>query len=128
MFSEKITCHYLTLGLRCWAPQVVLEVKNLPANAGDLREGFDPWVEKTPRMKQQPIPVFLPGKVHGQRNLEGYSLWGCKELAMIERVHEHTYTHTRNYFSHFTDEETEEVQLGKVTCSRKHSRKIRIRP
>jgi len=53
---------------------------------------------------------------------------GCKELAMIERVHEHTHTHVGYYFSHFTDEETEEVQLGKVTCLRKHSRKIRIRP
>ena len=99
MFSEKITCHYLTLSLRCWAPQVVLEVKNLPANAGDVREGFDPWVEKIPRRrKQQPIPVLFRGKVHGQRNLEGYSLWGCKELAMIERVHEHTHTRQILFF------------------------------
>ena len=52
MFSEKITCHYLTLSLRYWAPQVVLEVKNLPANAGDVREGFDPWVEKIPPEKE----------------------------------------------------------------------------
>ena len=27
----------------------------------------------------QPTPVFLPGKSHGQRNLVGYSPWGCKE-------------------------------------------------
>ena len=32
----------------CWACQVVLEVKNPPANAGDVRHGFDPWVEKIP--------------------------------------------------------------------------------
>ena len=25
------------------------------------------------------IPVFLPGKSHGQRSLEGYSPWGRKE-------------------------------------------------
>ena len=25
-----------------------------------------------------PTPVFLPVKSHGQRNLAGYSLWGCK--------------------------------------------------
>ena len=32
------------------------------------RLGFDPWVEKMPwRRKQQPTPVFLPGKSHGQR-------------------------------------------------------------
>ena len=39
------------------------------------RHGFDPWVGKIPwRRKWQPTPVFLPGKSHGQRSLEGYSL------------------------------------------------------
>ena len=31
------------------------------------------------RRAWQPIPVFLPGKSHGQRSLAGYSPWGCKE-------------------------------------------------
>jgi len=31
-------------------------------------------------------PVFLPGKSHRQRSLEGYSPWGCKELDTIERL------------------------------------------
>ena len=40
-------------------------VKNSPANAGDL--GVIPWIGKIPwRRKWQPIPVFLPGKFHGQ--------------------------------------------------------------
>ena len=40
-------------------------VKNPPANAEDR---FDPWVRKIPwSRKQQPAPVFLPGKFHGQR-------------------------------------------------------------
>ena len=54
-------------------------VKNLPA----MWEipGFNPW-----RRKWQPIPVFLPGKFHEQRNLGGYSPWGCKELDMTERL------------------------------------------
>jgi len=35
---------------------------------------FDPWVRKLPwRRKWQPTPVFLPGKFHQQRSLEGYS-------------------------------------------------------
>ena len=34
----------------------------------------------------QPTPVFLPGEWHGQRNLTGYSPWGCKESDMIERL------------------------------------------
>ena len=29
-------------------------------------------------------PVFLPGKFHGQRSLEGYCPWGHKELDTIE--------------------------------------------
>ena len=29
-----------------------------------------------------PLPVFLPGKSHGQRSLAGYSPWGHKELDM----------------------------------------------
>ena len=36
-----------------------------------------PW-----RRKWLPIPVFLPGKFHGQRSLAGYSPWDCKELDM----------------------------------------------
>ena len=32
----------------------------------------------------QPTPVFLPGESHGQRNLEGYSPWGHKELDMTK--------------------------------------------
>ena len=42
------------------ASQVALVVKNLPANAGDVRHGFDPWVRKIPwRRKWNPTPVFL---------------------------------------------------------------------
>ena len=41
-------------------------VKNSPANAGDQRCGFDPWVKKIPwRRKWQPTPVFL--SVESQR-------------------------------------------------------------
>ena len=65
--------------------QVAPVVKNPPANAGDMRCGFDPWVGKIPwRRAWQPTPVFLPGESHGQRNLVGYSPWSCKELDMTE--------------------------------------------
>jgi len=37
------------------------------------RCGFDPWVGKIWRRKWQLIPVFLPGKFHGQRSLVDYS-------------------------------------------------------
>ena len=57
------------------ASQVVLMVKNPPANTGDARDkGFDPWVGKIPwRRKWQHTPVFLPEESHGWRKLEGYS-------------------------------------------------------
>ena len=52
------------------------------------RRGLNPWVEKIPWSRTwQPAPVFLPGKSHGQRNLEGYSLWGHKEPDTTERAH-----------------------------------------
>ena len=44
------------------------------------------------RRKCQPTPVFLPGESHGQRSLEGYSLWGHKESDTTERL-THTHTH-----------------------------------
>ena len=54
-------------------------VKNLPANAGNMRHGFDTWVRKSPRRKKwQPAPVFLSGKFYGQRSLAGNSPWCCK--------------------------------------------------
>ena len=44
---------------------------------------FNPWVRKTPwRRAWQHTPIFLPGEFHGQRSLEGYSQWGCKESDM----------------------------------------------
>ena len=57
-------------------------VKNPPVNAEGTRDtdwipglGRFPWSKK-----QQPTPVFLPEKFHGQRGLAGYSPWGHKEL------------------------------------------------
>ena len=39
------------------------------------RHRFHPWVRKIPwRRKQQPTPVFLPGKSHGQRSPVGYGV------------------------------------------------------
>ena len=41
----------------------------------------DPLVRKIPwRTKWQPIPAFLPGKVHGQTALVGYSPWSLKSV------------------------------------------------
>ena len=48
------------------ASYVVLVVKTLPANAGDMRHRFSPWIGKMPwRRARQHTPVFLPGESHG---------------------------------------------------------------
>ena len=51
------------------------------------RCGIDPSVGKIPwRREWLPTPVFLPGEFHGQRSLEGYSPWACKESDPTERI------------------------------------------
>ena len=56
-------------------------VKNLPANAGNIRE-FNPWVRKIPWRKELlPTPVFWPGKFHGLD-----SPWSHKESDKTERL------------------------------------------
>ena len=52
-------------------------VKNLPAmqEAAARSLGQEDPLEKG----TQPTPVFLPGELHGQRSLAGYSPWGLKE-------------------------------------------------
>ena len=72
---------------------MVLVVKNLPANAGDKRPRFSPWVRKIPwSRKWQPAPVFLSGKFYAQRSLAGYSPWDQKESDMTEGLSTHTQT------------------------------------
>ena len=67
-------------------------VKNLPGNAGNL--GLIPVWGRSPRgrygnpLQYSCMPVFLPGKPHGQRSLVGYSPWGHKESDTTE-VTEH---------------------------------------
>ena len=52
------------------------------------RPGFDSWViRKIPwRTERLPTPVFLPGELHGQRNLMGYGPWCHKESDVTEQL------------------------------------------
>ena len=64
---------------------MALVVKNPPANAGDSRLLFSPWVRKILwRRKWLPTPLFLPRKFHGQRSLVDYSSRGHKGLDTTE--------------------------------------------
>ena len=53
-----------------WASQVVLVVKNPPANSGDIRDSI-PGSGRSPGGGHgNPLhPGFLPGESHGQRSL-----------------------------------------------------------
>ena len=63
----------------------VSDSKESACNVEDL--GSIPGSGKIPWGREwQPTPVFLPGEFHGQRSLEGYSPWGCKESDMTERL------------------------------------------
>ena len=55
-----------------WASQVVLVVKNPPANR--RRRRFHPWAGKIPwRREWQPTAVLLPKESQGQRSPAGYN-------------------------------------------------------
>ena len=62
------------LGLKWGASQLALVVKNLPTNAGDIRDaGSIPVLGRSHgREYWQHTPVFLPGESHGPRSLVGY--------------------------------------------------------
>ena len=59
-------------------------VKNLTAKQEMRVPSLDQ--EDPLERKWQPTPVFLPGKVHGQKSLVGHRLWGLKELYMAEHT------------------------------------------
>ena len=68
------TIHYL---IRCHS-QVALVVKNLPANAGDLRDaGLIRGSGRSPGGEcDNPLQYSCLENPHGQGSLVGYSLWG----------------------------------------------------
>ena len=56
-----------------------LVVKNPLANGGD--SGSVPGLRRSPGEENgNPLPVFLPGKSHGQRSLAGYRPWSHKRV------------------------------------------------
>ena len=66
----------------------MLEVKNLPANAGNVRDvGSIPgWGRSPGGGYGNPLQVFLPGESHGQSSQVGYSPWGHKGLDTSEAI------------------------------------------
>ena len=67
---------------------MVLVVKNLPANAGDIRDaGLIPGLGRFPAEGHgKPLQYSCLENPHGQRSLVGYSTWGHKESDMTEQL------------------------------------------
>ena len=86
---------------RIWGFLRGSEGKESACNAGD--PGLSPELGKSPgEGNGNPFWVLLPGKSHGQRRLEGYSPWGCKELDVTEQLHFHFHIYIYVYFSYFS--------------------------
>ena len=68
--------------------QVVLVVKNPPANARDIRDmGLIPGLGRSPGGgHDNPLQYSTLKNPHGQRSLAGYNPWGHKELDMTEQL------------------------------------------
>ena len=60
--SSSLVAQTVKNPLQCWRP------------------GFDPWIGKIPWRRTWPLQYFCLENPHGQRNLVGYSPWGCKEM------------------------------------------------
>ena len=75
LFSLNFSYKYIYIGLTFLIAQLV---KNLPAmqETQVQSSGWEDFLEE----EVEPTPVFLPEKFHEQRNLAGYSQWGCTEL------------------------------------------------
>ena len=71
--------------------QVALEGKNLPANAGDIRDaGLIPGSGRSPGGGHgNPLQYSCLENPCGQRSLDGYSPQGCKESNTTELLRTH---------------------------------------
>ena len=78
--------------LQCsWASLVAQLVKNPSA----MQETWAQFLGREDPLEKgmATTPVFLPGEVHGQRSLVGYSPRGCEESDMTERLTPNTTFH-----------------------------------
>ena len=87
LLPEYLVTFILLLGL----PRCGSVVKNLPANAGDIRDagGSSPGSGRSPAGGKATHSNILAWEIHGQRILVGYSPLSCRESG-TPSVHTHT--------------------------------------
>ena len=86
-----LSCENSLYNLNARPSQVVLEVKNLPANSGDVGDlGSIPGLGRYPRVgNSNPLQYSYLENPYGQSSLEGYSPHSRKESNMTERLSTH---------------------------------------
>ena len=73
--SQKLVLHYT------WASQAALVVKNLPADAGDIRDvGLIPGLGRSPEEAWQPAAVFLLGEFYWREEPGGLPSTGLQRV------------------------------------------------
>ena len=97
IFPER-QCKWSNIG--CGASQAAQQWTVYPP----IQEGQKAWIwplgqENPMQEEMKSVPVFLPGKFHGQRSLVGRTPRGCKESGTTECVHAHTHTHTHTHIT-----------------------------
>ena len=89
-YPPKLQQGLIAGGIQPCSLAIELRLVGLPKwlSSKEYRRGeFDSLVWKTPwRRAWQPTPVFLPGKINGQRGVVGYSPWDHKEQSMTEQL------------------------------------------
>ena len=101
ILEERMTEKLAKTYLGQWASQIALvQVKNPPANGGDIRDmGSIPGLRRSP-VGGQGSRVPLLGEFHGQRNLVGYNQQSCKESDTTEATqHAHIPANVRKFCS-----------------------------
>ena len=61
---------------------------------------------------EDPTALFLPGKVHGQKTLMGYSPWRCKESNTTEQLSKHACTHWGRNKGHWLETGMRQLSEG----------------
>ena len=84
--------NYISFIVKEGTSQVVLVVKNLPTNSGDVRDtGLIPGSGRFPwKRKWQPTPVVLPGNSMTKESGRLHCPWGRKETDMTQRLSMYT--------------------------------------
>ena len=95
--KDKQTCVWL-LSQTPTGLSTCAVVKNLPVSAGAAKDtSLNTGLGRSLEKGMAPSTAFLPGELHGQRSLAGYSPWGHQELDTTEHAHAYAHTHTHTH-------------------------------